>query len=74
LYTAEESGVAGGFEHSGNFALIDKNGFIRSRKDDFGNPIIYYRGITSEEEKEDEDGAPEDISALKADIKKLLNE
>jgi len=74
LYTAEEVGAAGGFEHSGNFALIDKNGFIRSRKDDFGNPIIYYRGITSEEEKEDEDGAPEEISALKADIKKLLNE
>ena len=74
LYTAEEAGVTGGFEHSGNFALIDKNGFIRSRKDDFGNPIIYYRGITSEEEKVDEDGTPEEISALKADIKKLLNE
>ncbi len=74
LYTAEESDVAGGFEHSGNFALIDKNGFIRSRKDDFGNPIIYYRGITSEDEKVDEDGTPEEISALKEDIKKLLNE
>lgn len=74
LYTAEVSDVAGGFEHSGNFALIDKNGFIRSRKDDFGNPIIYYRGITSEEEKVDDDGTPEEISALKEDIKKLLNE
>ncbi|GAA4960103.1 SCO family protein [Algibacter aquimarinus] len=74
LYTAQEEGVAGGFEHSGNFALIDKNGFIRSRKDAFGNPIIYYRGITSEEEKIDDDGSPEEISALKADIKKLLNE
>lgn len=74
LYTAEEENVAGGFEHSGNFALIDKNGFIRSRKDDFGNPIIYYRGITSEEEKVDDDGTPEEISALKEDIKKLLNE
>jgi protein SCO1/2 len=74
LYTAEESSVAGGFEHSGNFALIDKNGFIRSRKDDFGNPIIYYRGIVSESEKVDDDGAKEEISALKEDIKKLLNE
>lgn len=74
LYTAEEESAAGGFEHSGNFALIDKNGFIRSRKDDFGNPIIYYRGIVSEEEKVDDDGAPEEISALKEDIKKLLNE
>ncbi len=74
LYTAEGTDVVGGFEHSGNFALIDKNGFIRSRKDDFGNPIIYYRGITSEEEKVDDDGTPEEISALKTDIKKLLNE
>ncbi|MEL0455089.1 SCO family protein [Flavobacteriaceae bacterium SZ-1-7] len=74
LYTAEEAEVAGGFEHSGNFALIDKNGFIRSRKDVFGNPIIYYKGIVSEEEKVDDDGSPEEISALKEDIKKLLNE
>lgn len=74
LYTAQEEDVAGGFEHSGNFALIDKNGFIRSRKDDFGNPIIYYRGIISEEEQTDDDGTPEEISALKVDIKKLLNE
>src|SRR5690606_41603645 len=31
LYTAQDDEVEGGFEHSGNFALIDKNGFIRSR-------------------------------------------
>ncbi|MDO7172897.1 SCO family protein [Mariniflexile sp. AS56] len=74
LYTAEEEDAVGGFEHSGNFALIDKNGFIRSRKDEFGNPIIYYRGIVSETEKVDEDGVPEEITALKADIKKLLSE
>ncbi|GAA4289805.1 SCO family protein [Aestuariibaculum suncheonense] len=74
LYSAEEESAAGGFEHSGNFALIDKNGFIRSRKDEYGNPIIYYRGIASEEEKIDEDGAPQEISALKEDIKKLLDE
>lgn len=74
IYVGEEEEAEGGFEHSGNFALIDKNGFIRSRKDDFGNPIIYYRGIASESEKVDIDGAPEQISALKEDIKKLLNE
>ncbi len=74
LYTAEEEDVAGGFEHSGNFALIDKNGFIRSRKDNFGNPIIYYRGIVSEAEKVDDDGVKEEISDLKEDIRKLLNE
>ncbi len=74
LYTAEEESVAGGFEHSGNFALIDKNGFIRSRKDNYGNPIIYYRGIVSEGEKVDEDGVEEEISNLKQDIAKLLKE
>ncbi|WP_405292569.1 SCO family protein [Algibacter sp. Ld11] len=74
LYAAEAENVAGGFEHSGNFALIDKNGFIRSRTDDYGNPIIYYRGVVSESEKVDDDGVKEEISALKADIKKLLNE
>lgn len=74
LYTGENAEAEGGFEHSGNFALIDKNGFIRSRKDKFGNPIIYYRGIISEAEKVDEDGVEEEISALKEDIKKLLNE
>ncbi len=74
LYTGENAEAEGGFEHSGNFALIDKNGFIRSRKDQFGNPIIYYRGIASEAEQVDDDGAEEQISALKEDIKKLLNE
>ena len=36
LYTAKDGEVEGGFEHSGNFALIDKNGFIRSRITDSG--------------------------------------
>ncbi|MFV8373728.1 SCO family protein [Flavobacterium sp. LB1P62] len=45
LYVGENSKVSGGFEHSGLFALIDKNGFIRCRKDDFGNPILYYDGL-----------------------------
>lgn len=74
IYAAENQDVLGGFEHSGNFALIDKNGFIRSRKDSFGNPIIYYRGIISETEKIDDQGENEQISALKEDIKKLINE
>ncbi|WP_299551881.1 SCO family protein [Seonamhaeicola sp.] len=74
IYAAENKDVEGGFEHSGNFALIDKNGFIRSRKDAFGNAIIYYRGVTSEEEQVNDEGEKEQISALKEDIKKLLNE
>lgn len=74
IYAAENAAVEGGFEHSGNFALIDKDGYIRSRKDEFGNPIIYYRGVTSEEEGADDNGEVEQISILKEDIKKLLNE
>ena len=74
IYAGENEEVEGGFEHSGNFALIDKNGFLRSRKDKFGNPKIFYRGVVSEAEKVDEDGEEEEISILKEDIKKLLNE
>jgi len=73
LYTAKDDTVAGGFEHSGNFALIDKNGFLRSRIVN-GNPIIFYNGMISETEKTDDEGMAEEISILKADIKKLLNE
>jgi protein SCO1/2 len=45
LYAGENSKVSGGFEHSGLFALIDKKGNIRCRKDKFGNPILYYDGL-----------------------------
>lgn len=73
LYTAKDDEVAGGFEHSGNFALIDKNGYIRSRVVN-GNPIIFYNGMISEEEKVDDEGMPEEITILKEDIAKLLKE
>lgn len=63
LFAGENKKVNGGFEHSGLFALIDKNGNIRSRKDDFGNPIIYYDGLEKK-----------GIAALKQDITKLLAE
>ena len=60
--------VAGGFEHQGYFALIDKKGFIRSRSDQFGNPIVYYMGL-------DQEGVEvQDVDLLIEDIKKLLNE
>lgn len=74
LYTAEDAEVEGGFEHSGNFALIDKEGYIRSRLNQYGSPMIYYNGIVSELEGQDEDGIPQEISILKEDISKLLNE
>lgn len=74
LYTAKDQEAQGGFEHSGNFALIDKNGYIRSRTDASGNPIIYYNGMISETEKMDDEGQQEQISILKEDIAKLLKE
>ena len=47
IFAGVNPAIAGGFEHQGFFALIDKNGYIRSRTDKDGNPIVYYLGITS---------------------------
>lgn len=63
MYAGENAKANGGFEHSGMFALIDKNENIRCREDEFGNPILYYDGL---EDK--------GIKALKEDIKLLLEE
>lgn len=67
LYAGKGDDDHGGFEHSGLFALVDKNGYIRSRKDEFGNPILYYRAI-------EEQGFSDQIKELKEDIKILLDE
>ena len=67
LYVGKGDEEHGGFEHSGLFALVDKDGFIRSRKDEFGNPIFYYRAI-------EEQTFPDQIKELKEDINILLNE
>ncbi len=67
LYAGKGDEEHGGFEHSGLFALIDKEGYIRSRKDEYGNPIMYYRALN-------ESGFPDQIQELKEDIKLLLNE
>ena len=48
IYAGQNPKIQGGFEHSGLFALIDKKGFIRCRKDQYGNPILYYDGLTKE--------------------------
>lgn len=45
LYAGENSKARGGFEHSGLFALVDKDGTIRCRRDAYGNPILYYDGL-----------------------------
>ena len=67
LYAGKGDENHSGFEHSGLFALIDKDGYIRSRMDAFGNPIMYYRAI-------EEQGFSDQIKELKEDIKILLNE
>ncbi|VAW10589.1 Cytochrome oxidase biogenesis protein Sco1/SenC/PrrC, thiol-disulfide reductase involved in Cu(I) insertion into CoxII Cu(A) center [hydrothermal vent metagenome] len=74
IYAAEAPDAPGGFEHAGLFALIDKNGYIRSRVGEFGNPIIYYRGTITRSQGENEEGEKEQISVLKEDIEKLLKE
>lgn len=74
IFAAEMPDAPGGFEHSGLFALVDKEGFIRSRKDSFGNPIVYYRGTITEEMGVNSEGEKEQISILKQDIKRLLEE
>ncbi|MCH2033892.1 MAG: SCO family protein [Tenacibaculum sp.] len=67
LYAGNGEVSHGGFEHSGLFALVDKDGYIRSRYDEHGNAIMYYRAL-------EEQGFPDQINELKQDIKLLLNE
>ena len=74
IYAQQMPGEPGGFEHSGLFALIDRQGYIRSRKDEYGNPIVYYRGAIPEAQGANEAGETEQISILKEDIRKLLEE
>ncbi len=61
LFVREDSKFEEGFEHSGFFALIDQEGYIRCRIDENENPIIYYNGL-------DDKG----IQMIKEDIKLLL--
>lgn len=63
LYVGENNKTLGNFEHSGLFALIDKQGNIRCRKDKQGNPILYYDGLEKK-----------GVDAIKEDIKILLKE
>ncbi|WP_456378669.1 SCO family protein [Lutibacter sp.] len=63
LFAGENSEAEGGFEHSGMFALIDKQGNIRSRLDEFGNPIAFYDGLD-----------PKGVQMIIEDIAILLKE
>ena len=61
LYVAENKEVEGSFQHSGYFALVDQEGYLRSRLDRYGNPIIAYNGLEKD-----------DLKMLREDINKLL--
>jgi len=74
MVATEDETAPGGFEHSGLFALVDKKGYLRSRKDKHGNPIIYYRGTITEAQGVNGEGEVQQITNLKEDIKKLLAE
>ncbi len=66
LYAGENEEEEGGFEHSGLFALVDKDGFIRSRTVATGeneNPLKFYDGLDAKQ-----------VQMLKEDIAILLNE
>lgn len=66
IFSSINPNVAGGFEHQGFFALIDKNGFLRSRENGMGSPLVYYLGINDERSK------LQGIDMIKEDIRKLL--
>ena len=66
IFSSINEAVEGGFEHQGFFALIDQNGYIRSRVNEYGTPIVYYSGITNENEN------VQGIEMIKEDIDKLL--
>jgi protein SCO1/2 len=66
IFSSINQAVDGGFEHQGFFALIDQNGYIRSRVNDYGIPLVYYSGIN------DENNENQGIDMILEDIKKLL--
>ncbi|MCF4100167.1 SCO family protein [Gillisia sp. M10.2A] len=72
IFADKDATVPGGFAHSGLFALIDKEGYVRSRNDEFGNPIIYYRGSVERNKSVIEGEEAPQIDILIEDINTLL--
>jgi len=66
LYAGVNKEVQGNFQHSGYFALVDRQGYIRSRRDKYGNPIGYYNAVQKDEMQKDQ------MQMLREDIRKLL--
>lgn len=72
INASKSPNAQGGFLHSGMFALVDKQGFLRSRKDKYGNPLIYYRGYIHMNAKVDPQDEQPQVKIMIQDIKKLL--
>ena len=66
IFSSINEAVDGGFEHQGFFALIDQNGYIRSRLNEYGVPLVYYLGIN------DDNNENQGIEMIQEDINKLL--
>lgn len=72
IYAGEDENAPGGFAHQGMFALVDQEGYIRSRKDAYGNPIIFYRGYVERNKSVAQGQETPEIDILIEDIKNLL--
>lgn len=77
IYIGEDENTAEGLDHSGKFALVDREGNIRSRFNENQLPILYYSGLNFEDKKGEKFSLsgiyhPE-IEWLIEDINKLLN-
>ncbi len=72
IFANADETVPGGFAHSGLFALIDQEGYVRSRKDRHGNPIIYYRGYIDADKPVSDVEETSQIDILIEDINTLL--
>lgn len=73
LLADAEAGLENQFYHSGYFALVDQNGFLRSRKDASGkNPIVFYKGSVLQDAVLEETESPAQVHELIADINHLL--
>ncbi len=74
IYAGEDENAAGGFAHSGYFALVDQEGYVRSRRDQFGNPIVYYKGSVEKDAIIEPGDEEPQIEILIEDAKKLLED
>ena len=78
IYIGDSQDEAKSLDHSGQFALVDKQGKIRSRTNDHGIPKLYYSGLNytdPEGTKPSLNGTYHpDVPLVIEDIKKLLAE